>query len=421
MEQPARSPWKPKFALVPMAMAVGVLALFSGGSTRGTPVRGSQAQQMAECPTYEGDRDPVSPDVGPIGGIPEFHDCQRFYTGGHYNGLFAIYSLYEQDSVWENLQTKGAVLAGVIRALDEAYPPLGIKKGYNCLYLFFQAANVLKARVQPNPTSDCPDAPPTTPGGLPPFMGGGGGAGTMLAVNRVSVPGFSAKDYPMAARWGRQNNGTYYMEVMCNASCEIGVAGFAANPAYPSAALPAALMARRVSEIKGWFDEQELAVSASGTIGGTDLVPSERGTVFPHPGLGGYTMSTFVIGTWVPAAYVALHKKLTPYFAKFSFVQAPITTPLNLHSLNELSLCHGTQSDCHVPSSVVCTWPAGMVPGDTNWWVKIQLGASIGYSCVVRRDHSSLTKTIPGTARWRWQAADETLWVRCAQGCCEVH
>ena len=46
------------------------------------------------------------------------------------------------------------------------------------------------------------------------------------------------------------------------------------------------------------------------------------------------------------------------------------------------------------------------------------------YRCDIRRDHSGNAQTarlvIP-TARWRWLAADETIWEYCAAaGCCET-
>ena len=41
------------------------------------------------------------------------------------------------------------------------------------------------------------------------------------------------------------------------------------------------------------------------------------------------------------------------------------------------------------------------------------------YRCVHRRIHSG--EEIPGAVRWRWKEDDETMWVRCPQGCCTVN
>ena len=54
-----------------------------------------------------------------------------------------------------------------------------------------------------------------------------------------------------------------------------------------------------------------------------------------------------------------------------------------------------------------------------TWWaVVVKPSKEVSYRCVYRTDHGTIP--VPGTARWRWVLNDETIWVRCANGCCQV-
>ena len=78
--------------------------------------------------------------------------------------------------------------------------------------------------------------------------------------------------------------------------------------------------------------------------------------------------------------------------------------------------------DC-CPHRAQLTRPRGKA---ALWFAKIRPADATKEEvhCVLRRDHSCLRAkgvTIPGTARWRWVAKDETSWVRCMFGCCQVY
>ena len=45
-------------------------------------------------------------------------------------------------------------------------------------------------------------------------------------------------------------------------------------------------------------------------------------------------------------------------------------------------------------------------------------GLAHKYFCVAKREHPAMV--IPGIVRWRWKVKDETIWVSCQRGCCEV-
>jgi hypothetical protein len=91
---------------------------------------------------------------------------------------------------------------------------------------------------------------------------------------------------------------------------------------------------------------------------------------------------------------------------------------LNLErGINKVFYCHGTFASC----GETTTEPPCEVGADHTWWAKIESAVTheVKYYCVTRRTHPGLE--IPGVVRWRWSEDDETLWVRCPEGCCAVH
>jgi hypothetical protein len=59
----------------------------------------------------------------------------------------------------------------------------------------------------------------------------------------------------------------------------------------------------------------------------------------------------------------------------------------------------------------------------SEWWLRIVSGtpAKAKYFCVHRRGHEDIAGLdIPGIVRWRWALNDETIWIRCLEGCCEA-
>jgi hypothetical protein len=358
------------------------------------------------------------PDVGPIATIPEFHDCQAFDVGGRFVGPFAVYALFEQENVWQLVAKRDltgggtrdtAILAAVIRSFGAAYAPLGIQPDYNCLYLFFDADNLVKGRILPNGTNpDCADFVPPFPASAP-----------LLEVRRSVTPGLTAADYPPVARWERDpNTAAYHIGVLCGVWCEVGPPGFGSASTYNASGAMT-----RGFVLKGWYDEQELALPAPSS--GAVVPSSIRGTVFPDPSLDGRVVADFA-GRWTAVARIAFPAANAAYQSKLNLGNISLTAgPANLRPLNRLFMCHGTRAACTVPNSTRCSWatswPSDRTPGDTTWWALVVSSSGVRrHFCVVRRAHPTGGKHVPGTARWRWSPSDETIWARCDQGCCEV-
>ena len=349
--------------------------------------------------------------------IPEFNDCQRFIvdTGGRatYDSLYAIFAVAELDQLPTRLaqldptmRGEAAVLAAIIYTEGGVYPKLGLKETFSCLYLFRDPAwqaimlpesEARQGACRPDESSDVLAR-----------------RGTQLAVLADSLNGeFADSFFPPVARWDwDQEHRQQYLGVKCGAAwCEVGPPGFSPSPRYAPA--PGATPEERaVIMIKGWYDEQLLATLPSGA---SSVEPTgNRGTVFPVPGLGSYMETGVFAARWVQVAEMALAQASQPYKDKFNFDQAaPGGT------LNRESLCYGTRREC----LGLLPWILKRGPfcgPDEQWFSRLDaVDGSSRYKCV-RRYPGPEQPRIPGTARWRWLATDETSWKRCLPGCCET-
>lgn len=386
-----------------------------------------------ECPhTWHTKRDSILPVPSatewPTLNVPEFNDCQRFIevdrTGQrHYtDGYFAIFAFRDStplDVRMGNRQGVGLPVA-FIYADSQPYPQLGINKGGNCLYLYraegHWAGFVRPAVVERRGKVNCEkslDAPRAGTG--------------QLVVAATQVPGLEQGDYPNTARWDWDpQSEQQYMGVPCGrAWCEVGASGLTTSHAHPERAKVTWQRERRTVLVKGWYDEQYLA-----RCGGTP--PTCRptalvGTIFPDPQLDS-TKTADYKGRWIPVARVAIavdpnspdatssSADLLAYKTKFNFQLTPQNS-----QLNEIDLCHGDAATCHVvPPTAGC--PSATEETEHGlWWVKITAAqdASERYRCIVRRPTTAAVHVI-GAVRWRWLLADETNWIRCDEGCCEV-
>ncbi len=372
------------------------------------------------------------PVAGVLTHIPEFHDCQRFivrglvlpwfWRGWRYGALYAIFASQQLDSLWVPTEKAGDtarsrtsdwIVVAEIVSWNGTYGPLGIDSGFNCLYLA-GPENPRAAMVHYGPAN------PRCEAGVPLENISGGHAGPLkakeLLVRRDTTPKFGIANYPPVARWDWDSvHAKHYIGIACGAAwCEIGDTGFVSSSELRPG--PGSALDRRVAEIRGWYDEQRLNIGWPGPI---------KGTVYADPGLDTLKVSHFA-GRWIPAAYAALTDGHPAYFNKFRFVKTPLLAPIRpvnrmLKALNTIELCQGTVQECRVakPPARPCEWAP---PPDSLWWARIMAagGKDTVYKCVVRRGHSKLAKHIPGAVRWRWTAGDETTWMRCDQGCCEV-
>ncbi len=300
------------------------------------------------------------------------------------------------------------------------YGALGIMPNFSCLYLFVGPNGRLRARMVPSPNqgtswNECFSGgdPLTSPNGKE------------LSIIRRTGGAFD--DYPPVARWDWDpKNGKQYIGIKCGAAwCEIGADGFAPpEPFQPAAGSETG--AARVTRIKGWYDEQALAIK----VGSGPAIPSHiRATIIPHPQLKEWSAARYKEG-WTAAGYIALRSEtgdamaLTPYKQKLNLDAVPVQA--DLVRMNQLFLCYGTKAHCKIPEEALNTkaCKSGFIQSScAAWWSKvIAANGDVAYRCVTRRDHSNAPPgvEVPGTTRWRWVLEDETTWLGCTLGCCEV-
>jgi hypothetical protein len=310
----------------------------------------------------------------------------------------------------------GYALAGalILNTSLEPYEPLNIKPGFSCLYLWRGAANKGTWRAMlvfvDTAQSKCVAAvnPAETDG-------------VELSVRRDTVSGFerlSEDHYPPVARWDWDStHSVHYIGLKCGKGwCEVGRKDFVSARAHMPATIPPTHVAR-VQRIKGWYDEQLLAEPE----GRAYRPGSLKGTIFPSPELQAMGWPAYT-NQWVEVGYVALNQRSDYYKKMLNLDSVSADAPLS--RMNIFSMCYGTRavclSDTNASASVACGKSA---PASKKlWWMRIKAAGSTSviYRCVTRRDHEHLAATIPGTARWRWLAEDETVWEACIRGCCEV-
>jgi hypothetical protein len=369
------------------------------------------------------------------------------------------------------------LLAAAVRAWDRPYAPLAIGRGWNCLYLFDTQGPTPRAKmIKYGPdVNDCADRIPADtidPNTI-----------TELAVRRVAPPGALPDDYPPVARWEWDATAQQqYIGLMCDAWCEVGpfssqplgvsgilvVAGAAtltSEPAYDGTSYGtdaigpsfAERRRERIAAIKGWFDQEQLAPPAP-LMGGAPT--ATRGALFPSPALGSLTIAgNFTQGTWVHVASVVLSGYNATYVGKLNFYPdimfpqfAQPAPALDERSLTRIELCRGAGCAPELTEDFPCIWPDDPTQPQPpalaqRWWARIvpargwllppafglpgrptgqASGREVVYKCVIRRGHENVRHDdmsqveVPGTARWRWMKDDQTVWVRCDLGCCEV-
>ena len=406
---------------------VGLLAAAIVGLAACPPATGGAqivgaAGGLYECPhtwTWKdkrGNGDLALP--GRITNIPEFHDCQQFIQDQKYIGLFAIFAAeslmsrwdsvaQDSDSVSHPLPLPRAWAIGEVYSHSDPYPNLGIKPGFNCLYFFYRpgrpgGARLLQARMTPVGSDEAKCVDVLDPATLP---------GTDLEVQRHLMPGYgSPDDYSVLARWDWDRaKQRQFIGISCGVAwCEVGTPSGAASMAKTDN-----VVFGKVVDVKGWHDDQSLAVAQTG--GG--LIPSPvRGAAIPDPALGSYnTIAQF--GHWASVAEIQLTQPYQGLAAKWHIPMTEMGTVLRVSMC--AGLCPGLPDT--TTKAGYCIQPSG----EPSWWARIQYGSGgVVYRCIARRDHSAeLAGTglhIPAAARWHWVAHDETLWTRCLEGCCEV-
>ncbi len=356
------------------------------------------------------------PLAGDNSNIPEFHDCQRFIVtdengSPQYDSLYAIFASAQLGSLADSADTlpytarKWAWPAAVILSYGGTYPSLGIKPDFNCLYLY-REGSLWKAKLVHIGTDEmnC----------IAPLVDPVAATGEALNVSAPPVDlSYSRNDYPDVARWDWDSvHLKQYIGIKCGkAWCEDGASGFVPSFSYsespPVEAVPGPAVTfnqrRRVFGIKGWYDRQQLAKwDESGKIAPGPV----WGIISPHPVLD--RSDHDVASYFRPWVHVATAVASADYDTKFVSYK---------RGKNKIWLCSGSAGECGVPDAVsACPTTTGLL-----WWAKMQpaVGGVTTYRCVIMRAHPNLN--VLGTSRWRWSEEDETNWMRCTQGCCEIH
>lgn len=357
--------------------------------------------------------------VGPNINVPEFHDCQRFIvyrdtavygdTAAVYDSLYAIFAAAGLDTLDTTLARLDSTHSGTVALAaaeiyaEGVYLQLGIKEMFGCLYLYRDV--VWRAKMVPVGTAEKDCGGHVNPAGL---------SGIVLEVHRDSTTRFGERDFPAVARW--EWDFVHHWQIIgikCGrAWCEIGPEGFR-TPQPEFWALGANGKRARSRMVKGWYDDQFLAtVTPNG-----DVRPSKLwGTIYPDSGLDDYdTLNTFRRGRWVHVADITL-RDMSGASSPSNPYKSSLNIDLTVHGgrLNSIYLCRGTMGQCGAVPSRRCD-------GDGQWWARVTRAGDGARrdKCDMRRAHDGLGH-VPGTARWRWLASDETTWQRCDNGCCEL-
>lgn len=389
---------------------------------------------VVECPHYwsrvlQGLADTIAPLAGSQVDVPEYNDCQRL-VAAHGNGYGPLGVVFASQRITQLLADQAAasaaagglraVTAATILAVDSRFRPLGIRRGSNCLYLWKDAGGNWDARMVRVPRGGSACGTPLDPAS---------NKGFDLDVREMPTAA-GAPPPPAVARWERDTEGGQALGVLCDVKwCVIGRPGFepSANPAFPAdagldswlAGLPneasspvtgAQLEAMALS--RGWMDEQRLAPAAGGSASAASPLWA---AVIPHPSLD--TMTDADFASWRVASFVWIPDQgadaaviLGQYQTKFNYA----------FGWNAISLCGGAAC---FPTPIAPTPPTcAALPSDEQRWygeIRPRSGGTPKYFCVKRVPHLSVGHVV-GAARWRWIKNDETVWMRCVQGCCEV-
>jgi hypothetical protein len=403
---------------------------------------------LRECPHDWGGKYGVGgvfPLSDAIKNIPEFNDCQRFLIRGNaglaYGALYAIFASPDLGTLPQRLamrQDRFALGAGEVWA-DSAYAPLGISRGYNCLFLWREQGKWKASMVSPK-REDLPDTICTDSISIASTV-----PGRHLLVIPKSDSLFKDADYPAVARWDwDHDHRKQYLGLKCGpAWCEVGDLDLTPSPDLPG---PVSSLARRSSRIKGYYDQQYLA---SVPAPGLPSVPTGMlASIIPVDSLGDWhSWSTF--SGFRTVAHVQFTGRssdaaaLAAYTTRFGFTGSVAGTVLQSDRI-DIALCYGTPTSCGISAAsmpATCAEPgpgddppltasasftalvsAASIAGSNRWYSRVKSGGSPMYHCITRYDvpidsHGIAT---PGTTRWRWMANDEGGWFRCLYGCCEL-
>jgi hypothetical protein len=361
--------------------------------------------------------------------IVEFHDCQQFIVPAkeqgkyRYSSLFAIFARLRLDRPYQSPDsttpfdpaTMGMPMATIF-SYDSEYTQLGIKPGFNCLY-FFRTSDTVpsgwEALVLPVPENQQRCARPLSSRMAP--------GGKLLTVSPAVEPKPGSDTPPPVARWDWDaTNHTEYIGIRCgDVWCEVHP-DVGSGPGFVSSVPIRSLD----SHSKGWYDEQILAV-AGNPKGRPPEVSNIIGTLIPADNLGNDDVpqaSSRYVNGWINVARVAIRGNSGGYTSKLNLIEAGEVQADNIVALCYVSPPKPNKCDGVDPMGIGCKSDGwyGMVTHSNGTAAPVK-----AFFCVTRRDHDPYGSMrphppIPGIVRWRWALEDETMWIRCLNGCCEV-
>lgn len=369
-----------------------------------------------------------------IANLPEYHDCQRMVvtpardpqSPPSRHAFGPLVAIWAADSLalrfpgasLDQPQTRtpsDAVPIATVYSWDSTtgYAPLGIRPGFNCLYLWHDNSPVPRWRAAVVKRWEGPEACGET---LDPEKV----TGTMLEVQTVILPdSLTPADIPPVARWDWDaTTSQQYIDIRCGDQwCQIGPQGFHPTGVnLPAGLTESAILALpdiddrgatraqilRAFLVKGWSDEQQLDLP--GPAPSQPVLTNIVGTAFPHPTL---ESAPFNDGTWTTVGYLAV---TDDYDGAIKLDRG----------ISRLQLCQGTAEQCRAPAGISCS--AKYQDPAQPWWGRTisAEGTMSEVRCVRRRDHGG--RAMPAAAaRWNWNELDAKTWSACAGGCCVLN
>lgn len=324
---------------------------------------------------------------------PEYHDDQKFRinNGKAYGPLVHTFaapatSQFVSPAVFDRYWINVAIVivdAPPGATLPPEYQQMQLQPGYNCVFLryFPEAASYKlewRAVVIPSASLQCPEQASVLT------------AKQFTEIATIGDHGSTTPtDFPAVSRFLESRAGTTFIGVRCgNVWCIVGAAdrndfGPPTHEGTPSD------KPSKNWKIKGWFDDQHLAVPTAGTSG--TLVPGPAASIVPMD-----TLSQIkYFGDWIQVATVVVEGGMNGEYAGSTrtagYRLVAGENKLWLHSADNVTF------EAFIGNAA---------PRPTDKRFKVRMTAH-GYF-------------VPGTARWRWNEKDEHLWVACLMGCCLI-